>query len=39
MIKFRTMRSDAEAMLKGDSQLYRKYVENTSNYPKARTFV
>ena len=33
MIKFRTMRSDAEAMLKGDSQLYRKYVENNFKLP------
>jgi lipopolysaccharide/colanic/teichoic acid biosynthesis glycosyltransferase len=33
MIKFRTMRSDAEAMLKSDSQLYRKYVENNFKLP------
>ena len=26
MYKFRTMRKDAEAVLKGDSKLYRKYI-------------
>jgi len=33
MFKFRTMRTDAEEMLKGDSQLYRKYLENNFKLP------
>lgn len=33
MFKFRTMRTDAEAMLKADQQLYRQYVEHNFKLP------
>jgi exopolysaccharide production protein ExoY len=33
MFKFRTMRTDAEEMLKRDGQLYRKYLENNFKLP------
>jgi exopolysaccharide production protein ExoY len=33
IVKFRTMRSDAEAILRGDRQLYRRYVDNNFKLP------
>jgi exopolysaccharide biosynthesis polyprenyl glycosylphosphotransferase len=35
VLKFRTMRSDAEEALKSDPELHRKYVENNYKLPKA----
>lgn len=34
--KFRTMREDAESILKADAQLYQKYVSNNYKLPKGR---
>ena len=38
MFKFRTMESDAEARLKADQQLYRKYMDNNFKLPDGEDF-